>query len=246
MKPELPEWLDVAASENMAARLFRNLRGPVTNWGELIAAAQVTVSHYQEYPFDRAKELYDESDALPLVAAARILDSAARKPSGIAAEERAGLGLLATAAFGMYGNFPSAAAVLDHTLPLLDRMSPLLAAVLCAASPWHIDQLLPYAQEWDRSANYVEHLVAFLKRGDDYGFEKSQVLLDGCWSEDARPLEAYLLRCARLCLVHVGKLSVARVLSKYCSALPQDYLSQLSQRGVRVLLPPRIPGDLRT
>lgn len=223
----------------MAARLFRSLKGPVTNWGELIAAAQVTVSHYQEYPFHRARELYNERDALPLIAAARILDCAARESSDIPREERAGLGLLSAVAFGMYGNFPSAAAAVEQTLPLLDGVSPVLAAVLCSASPRHIDTLLPSTQELDAAANYVEQLVTFLKHGDESAFSESQHRLDDCWSDAGSALEGYLFRCARLCLAHIGELCVAKVLSKHCPGLPDDYVGRLLQQGVRVFLPPQ-------
>jgi hypothetical protein len=42
----LPDWLDLAASENTAAVKVRQLQGESSSWGELIAAAQATVGYY--------------------------------------------------------------------------------------------------------------------------------------------------------------------------------------------------------
>src|SRR5262245_27272787 len=104
----LPDWLDVPGNENAAAAKVRYLRGQSETWGDLIAGAQATIGFYQDYPLDKVRALYDEGTAVPLIAAARILDPASQSATDIAETERADLALTAAVAFGMYGNSLSA------------------------------------------------------------------------------------------------------------------------------------------
>jgi len=66
---QLPQWLDYALSENTAAAMFRGLQGLSARWGELIAAAQAVMGSYQDLPVGSIEQLYDEQNALPLIAA---------------------------------------------------------------------------------------------------------------------------------------------------------------------------------
>jgi len=111
----LPEWLNVAADENAAAAKVRQLRARAVSWGELIAGAQSIIGVYQDYPVKKIFELYNEEEALDLIAAARIMDSASQADE-IEGPERADLALWAMVAFGMYGNSLSSSAVAHRLL----------------------------------------------------------------------------------------------------------------------------------
>lgn len=86
----LPEWMNYAHAEQQAAVLVRNLENVDLGWGELIATAQTILSYYQEFPLDKAHLLYDEKQALHLIAAARILDSASQQIVDIPADHKYG------------------------------------------------------------------------------------------------------------------------------------------------------------
>ena len=87
--------------------MFRGLQGLSARWGELIAAAQAVMGIYQDLTTGSAEQLYDEQNALPLIAASRILDAASQCPSALPDEDRQYLAVVAAVAFAMYGNFPS-------------------------------------------------------------------------------------------------------------------------------------------
>ena len=148
----LPDWLDFIFSENTAARIYRGLSGPTKGWGELIAVAQAILGFYQELPLSEHESLFEEDNIVPLIAASRILDTAARPQVGIAAEERNDLGLLAAIAFSMYGNFPSSVAVLRNILPSLEEMSPSLAVAVATCAPEYIGSVIPRCppRSWER------------------------------------------------------------------------------------------------
>ncbi len=116
---QLPRWLDYALSENTAAAMFRGLQGLSARWGELIAAAQAVMGVYQDLPMDDVESLYDEQNVLPLIAASRILDAASQPPAGLSEADCQHLTVVAAVAFAMYGNFPSATAVVRRILPTL-------------------------------------------------------------------------------------------------------------------------------
>src|ERR1051325_6110277 len=139
----LPIWLDYKNSENTAAVMFRGLRGLSASWGELVATAQTVLSYYQDIPLPETESLYDEENALPLIAASRILDAASQPPSGRLPEEQINLALNAAVAFGMYGNFPSAYAALRRVFPDFQVPSPSIAVLFATLAPRFIDRMFP-------------------------------------------------------------------------------------------------------
>lgn len=77
----VPERIDFAEAENTATSVLRGLRGLTGSWGELAAIAQAVLSHYQELQPQVQICCYEEEGYAPLVAAARMLDSASQPQS---------------------------------------------------------------------------------------------------------------------------------------------------------------------
>jgi helicase len=246
MTPEqLPQWLDYALSENTAAAMFRGLRGLSARWGELIAAAQAVMGLYQDLPSDSAEQLYDEQNALPLIAASRILDAASQHPSALPEEERQYLAVVAAVAFGMYGNFLSASAVVrrERLIPPLD--SPSMAVILATAAPHCLGEMLWRCASSSPEKTYLELLEAFLSTGEARRIEPLREALIRCLLAAPTPFEGGLLRSIRLCLDHLCRLSVAKTLREHCPLLPEAYIRKLLDSGVRVLLPPQFKAIAR-
>lgn len=235
----LPSWLDYSFSENIAASMFRGLRGPVASWGELIAAAQAILSYYQDVPGSQTESLYDEQEALPLIAAARILDAASQPPSGRLPEEQTNLALTAALAFGMYGNFPSASASARRAFPDFAIPSPSIAVLFATIAPTHLRRMIPFCESKSIHRRYLELLETYIYTGDQSIINKIRDLFIECLLSAETSFEGSLFRSARLCLSHIFRLSVFRVLNKECPGLGSDYIYTLVDNGVRVLLPPQ-------
>ena len=236
---QLPQWLDYALSENTAAAMFRGLQGLSARWGELIAAAQAVMGSYQDLPLGSTEQLYDEQKALPLIAASRILDAASQRPSGLPDEDRQYLAVVAAVAFAMYGNFPSATAVVRRMLPTFPVDSPSLAIIFATASPPHLGEMLSRCASGSAEKGYLELLGAFLSTGDANRVEVIREAFIRCLLAAPTPFEGGLLRSVRVCLEHLFRLSVARTLNEHSPMLPEAYVRQLVDSGVRVLLPPQ-------
>jgi helicase len=236
---QLPQWLDYALSENTAAAMFRGLQGLSARWGELIAAAQAIMGSYQDLPVGNAEQLYDEHKALPLIAASRILDAASQRPSGLPDEDRQYLAVVAAVAFAMYGNFPSATAVVRRTLATFPVDSPSLAVILATVAPHYLGEMLSRCASGSPEKGYLELLGAFLSTGDANRIEVIREAFIRCLLAAPTPFEGALLRSGRLCLEHLFRLSVARTLNEHSPTLPEAYVRQLVDSGVRVLLPPQ-------
>lgn len=240
MFPEtLPHWLDYALSENTAAAMFRGLQGLSARWGELIAAAQAVMGIYQDLTTGSVERLYDEQNALPLIAASRILDAASQRPSGLPDEDRQQLACVSAVAFAMYGNFPSATAVVRRTLPTFSVDAPSMAVIFATVAPGLLGEMLPHCASGSSEQSYLERLEAFLATGDTNRIEAIREAFVRCLLAAPSPFEGSLLRSARVCLEHIFRLSVARTLHEHCAMLPEAYVHRLVDSGVRVLLPPQ-------
>lgn len=239
----LPDWLNYSLSENAATVMFRGLRGISANWGELIATAQSTMSIYQDRRDPELVErLYDynSTSALPLVAASRILDSASQAPAGLPEEHRANLGLSAAVAFGMYGNFPSAKAVIQRTKHFNNlEISSSLAAIVATAAPELLPEMLSYCDTDSAAKRYLELLEYFLRTGEITNTSEIRQALIECLLDAPSSFENSLFRSCRLCLEHIFNLSLARVLQEQCNCFSEAYINQLVDKGIRVLLPPQ-------
>src|SRR5688572_19044148 len=94
-----PEGLDVALAENAATAAIRQLAGVRMSWGEMIATAQSVQSNADDLEREEIGSLYESSTAAPLIAAARIFDSASDSGSGLPDAERISLAQLAVVSF---------------------------------------------------------------------------------------------------------------------------------------------------
>jgi len=235
----LPQWLDYALSENTAAAMLRGLQGLSARWGELIATAQAVMGVYQDLPMSHIESLYDEHNILPLIAASRILDTASHASADLPEADRQYLAIAAAVAFAMYGNFPSATAVVRRLVPTVPLDSPSLAVILATAAPAHLGEMLASCPSDLPEKIYMERLQAFLTTGEVNRIEGIRAAFITCLLAAPTSFEGALLRSARLCLEHLFRLSVARTLHEQGSLLPAAYILQLIDSGVRVLLPPQ-------
>ena len=234
----LPGWLNPALSENTAAAMLRNLEGLSSSWGQLIASAQAIVTIFQDFPLDRADALDQEEHARPLVAAARILDSASQSRSGLNDEDRQRLALEAAVAFGMAGNFPSAYVCGERAKPVLTTYQD-VPVILASAAPRLLRDLLRMGNLSVDTRRYLEQMAVFLEKGDAVSAEALRTMLVDRILAAQTPWEVGLLDTARLCLEHVIRLSVARVLGQLEDRLPAEYIARLLRDGIQILLPPQ-------
>ena len=232
-----------AFAENSAFRSIRGLKGDRLSWGEMIAVAQSCIGFFQEHEGE-PDLLYEEPAAQPLLAAARILESASKASSDADEPARSRLRMLAACAYAMFGNFVSSGAVL--------RENPLVAvgdecdAVLGTIAPTLVSQLLG-AQLAAPSRAYLEALESASLGVGDWGTVTAlfRSMLPG-----ETPWSGALLRSARLALLHQEKLSVRTALAGLNQSFAEEYGRRLHGCGLKVLLPPQYKllqrGLLRT
>jgi hypothetical protein len=162
---ELPEWLDIELSENTACAMYRNLRGLSGSWGEMLAEAQTVMSHYQDLPHTELSKLYDQSNALPLIAAARILDTASKPPSTLQEDASRAAGYAAAVAFAMCGNFASSRATVKRVMPKLQTITAEDAILFATVSPGFLPQMLERTASSTPHREYLELLNAYYATG---------------------------------------------------------------------------------
>jgi hypothetical protein len=93
--------------------------------------------HFQDIPDLEAPEfasLTDYEVVAPLVAAARIFDTMAVFAPDLSAKDRSDLNWQAMVAYAMYGNFPSAGAVISR-IAELEPLSPVRSAIAATCVP---------------------------------------------------------------------------------------------------------------
>jgi hypothetical protein len=196
----LPDWLDFAASENAAAAKVRLLRGGNGTWGEMIAAAQATMGFYQDFSVADIRSLYNEENATPLIAAARILDAASQAPLDIVEEERRDLAIAAAVAFGMYGNSLSAFAVCQRVLTMSPPASPSLAVIFATVAPQVLGKVQEWCEEGSTELLYLEQLNVYLRSGTEELVEPLRAAFVECLLKGQSAFERSLLLSCRFCL----------------------------------------------
>src|SRR5207302_1481952 len=158
-----------------------------------------------------AARLYEERGALPLIAAARILDAASQSPANLPVEFRSDLALSAAVAFAMYGNFLSAGAVIRRGILGGQDLTPSAAAIAATAAPSLVGEMIPRCPAESVERQYLEDLTAYLQTGKEGQAGTLREKLIECLIKAASPFEGALLRSCRLCLEHIFRLSVAQV-----------------------------------
>src|SRR5690348_16772900 len=116
---QFPKWLAIERAENTVFTHRRHGNDNVTEWLSFLNASQVVLSYAQDLSETESAELFRIERATALIAAARILDSAAeslirRQPRDLANENLQlpiSYSALAAVAYATVGNFPAAETV---------------------------------------------------------------------------------------------------------------------------------------
>ena len=138
----------------------------------------------------------------------------------------------------MYGNFPSAKAVVQRIIHSGLEISSATAAIVATAAPELIPTMLPYC-DTEPNKRYLELLENFLHTGEMTKTDEIRQVLIECLLAAPSSFENSLFCSCRLCLEHIFNLSLVRVLREHCNGFPETYLNQLVDKGVRVFLPPQ-------
>ena len=180
---------EIRRADAVAAGLNRGLNVEPMRWSELLAIAQRELNEFQRRThLPRASELYDEEAASPLIAAARIIQEVATRSSSevdpeelseasdqapedyegalVDKEERHLLLVLASCAFGMYGNFPSAAAV-QRLIDFQSVRSEAQWLVLAISNPRNLSSALRSRFVSEAGREFLERFNMFLVSGNE-------------------------------------------------------------------------------
>jgi len=237
---------ELRRADTVATALRRGLKVDPISWEQLLAIAQQELGQYQQRrTLEAAATLYDEETASGLIAAARIVEQLANRDTddlgeegGHDATERRQSLILASCAYGMYGNFPSAAAVQRSIkLSSLTTEGQWLAIATC--NPNQIGNALSFQGITKRGRNFLERLNLFLNTGNTEvrgelikNFEELM--------QFSRPIsEVVFLRCARLALKHVTILATANLYQEKYGEIFSKFVSKIIQSGRVCLLPPQ-------
>jgi len=222
--------------------MSRGLLERTDDWGRLVARAQRILAEVQnelsrEQRDFVAEQFYDLEQSAPLIAAARILD-AASQASNLEPSHRRRLALCSAAAFSMYGNFPSAHAVIKNAHNLSEALSSRIWLAIGCFSPRFLgDARIRAIEARDKlSSSAIEGLQSYLITGATEQIPRIDQLIVKSFATCADNLENLLLGYARISLRHVQLLSVRQNLSRF-ESLPASVVGQLIDSGISTLLP---------
>lgn len=247
---------ELLKAERTALGMARGLNIEPASWGYLLAVAQRTISQHQKRQLlSRSEELLDEFSASPLIAASRIvLEVAKNHEIGLTddvdpqkAHERNLLVLLAGCAFGMYGNFPSAAAA--HSMVDFRQIrSDGLWLAAAVSNPRLLPSTLLSANITEETRAFLERLNHFLHTGDEGEADRLVRHFEELMIVTREPAEVTLLGCARLALKHITTLAMANLLRANRDANFHKYIENIINDQRYCLLPPQYStihrGDL--
>jgi helicase len=239
---QVPKFVEFVGAENAAAGMSRGLVERTDDWGRLVARAQRILAEVQN-ELTRAQikfladQFYDLEQGAPLIAAARILYAASQADS-LEPSHRLRLALCSAAAFSMYGNFPSAYAVIKNTLQLSETLSSRIWLAIGCFSPRFLGEARIRAIETgDKlSSSAIEALQSYLVTGQSKQIYLIDQLILDSFATCEDNLENILLGYARVSLRHLQLLSTRESLSRFQS-LPQAVIGQLIDAGIPTLLP---------
>ena len=231
---------ELIAAANSAVIMVRAPNHNPMSIGTMYAAAQVAIGRCHEESFvDTPRYLYDEEAALPLIAAARTLHtiSLSQKHREVERPIIIRTTLLAAVTYAMYGNFPSAATVLneiaDHEFQTEVQV---IAAAIC--NPSSIGRLLdvfrlhftPVVQR------FFESLNRYLYEGDGSTAGDLRKQIDNLSLQFTDVFDSVLMAGLRVALAHVVELSVTKAVGAQ-SRLTKDFARSLVAQGRPCLLP---------
>lgn len=212
-------------------------------WNAHVNAAQLVLGFIQDMPPDQLPALYNPQPAAPMIAAARILDSA----SSFQLEAKEGdttdgidIGLsnaaLAAMAYAILGNFPSATAVVQRHCDLFREKRPFLATLLACATPSLLGKLYPKDRSSTASAEFMDLLESFLQTGDpdaETALRKHHFKLRTLASD---AFEESLWLSSGVALNQIILLSTAKLLRETIGDA-SGYWKRLVHAGIKTLLP---------
>lgn len=205
------------------------------SWDELTSQARELLDNFLAQAPENASDYYDQSQTLPLIAVARILDTAAQWQPAHDKSEREALkqmGLLAALCFGAAGNFPSAGAVLRRTFPTLRPHSTAQALFMAVAAPAMLDEIQHPDGSDDVVSQFFDLFTAFLQSS-----EGDETVIRAAWQNAISDDNGVMACIGKLCIEQAFTLSSARILQE-SSALPADYVARLAKQ-VPLLMPPQ-------
>lgn len=224
----IPTWADFLSAERSAAVMARGLQGSSDTWARLLANAQAVLGARTDDGYFQVRNSYLFSEWQDLVAAARILDLAATEHGLRDQEYRRAAAILAACAFGMSGTAVSATAVIRRHGLLNSDLSPGELTSLALSSPILCREILPWLTDGSEHRTCVEHVAAFLGKGEEAQFRAADNRLQQLIYDEPGAWESYLLRLSRLSLAHVDRLATVKVLAPYRTSFPVGYLERLA------------------
>ncbi len=201
--------------------MLRGLAVPPRDHAQLIAAAQRVIGYYQtQEVLDAAERLHGEEEALPLMAAARTLYAVAldMRRQGKEPDDVRSLLLLSACAYAMYGNFPSACAVLSDP-EVASQLSELEIVAVSICMPQLAAKNYANLDDQASTRAFLQGLVVFITEGVE-PIAPLVGQLEALMVGQASIAERVYLRCARLALKQLQHLS----LSRYIIAVAVQFL----------------------
>ena len=177
------------------------MQSPKTLWGPFSGLAALV----------DPQRLHEEDAALPLIAAARLLQviSRTQQHRGLDADVVRRTRLLASCAYAMAGNLPSAAAV-QRDIEIGTFASGAEVATAATCNPGCIPNLLA-SDHLDKGArDFLEALNSFLITGEPHEGNALRSRLEQLTISSRGVFDAALLASARLVLAHVTHLSITK------------------------------------
>ena len=255
---------ELRIADAVAAGLNRGLNVEPMRWSELLAIAQRELNDFQRRTYLRdSLNLYREEAASPLIAAARIVFEVATRsgadqitsnlvPGEFDESERSGreealkadvqerhlLLVLASCAFGMYGNFPSAAAV-QRRIDFDNVRSEAQWIALTICNPSILGTALRSKFLTHLGREFLELFNMLLLTGASASAEQAIEYFEKFLLLQASLAEITFLRGARLALKHCGNLAMARLRNPKFGHAFHGFIEKIIEDGRPCLLPPQ-------
>lgn len=239
----VPEDVEFIRAERAAAGYRRADSSITFAWGEIIATAQRVLGEYQanfrEDPSGITRLIIDDTAIGPLVAAARMLESAAASIKNLPRTQATQMLLLAGCAYAMYGNLPSAEVVFERAMSLGVELSDAQHATISICAPrlsnprssvWSEDWLLLLERD----------LHTLLHSASNEALEVLDRILLNESTRRRTALDVVLLNCCRIVIRHLHELAVVRALAPFSQRLPAGYAGRLAETATPTLLPPQL------
>jgi ATP-dependent DNA helicase len=154
------------------------------------------------------------------------------------AVERRLLLILSSCAFGMYGNFPSAAAV-QRSLDFAALQTEAQWLAIAISNPRRIPRALRSYRVTPAGREFLERLNYFLITGDELTGDRLIGHFEELMRIDRPPAEIVFLRCARLALKHIITLAVANLYRLALGDIFAGFLNRIILDERPCLLPPQ-------